>query len=1256
MTEFIYSKILKKFKTGAFAEAIALSDNELRGNAFNEKLSKSLYEVKENLQKSPEDKATNKLSIDNISSLLSFHHIAIAGKFRENFGNKSPEGPISGIKVNSYGDIVVSDDFNHRIQIYDKDFQFKHTFGQKGNKPGEFYYPKGLDIDSKGNIYVADSWNHRIQIFSREGKFISTFGSYGNKPGLFHEPVSIAINSNKKLWVVDRGNHRIQLFDESGNSKGSIGHRGGTIKEKVAELTDMTPHDYSIPSFEFPSDIAVGRKNDIYVVDSHNHRILKFNSYGVYRLSFGRKGKGPGEFLYPHSIAIDHFDNIFVSDLNNNRIQLFSPAGKYHYSIFPNKNNDNSSSPTVLECGKDKSLFVGFAFNPLVLKFEYSQISQEERQSFIKEFRRCSADIYFEEGNISSEKENWSEAVLKYEEAISAIVEGKEEIIPELPFHYLRAIEKSQKENISSFLLKYYENELQALTKSVQSIYRDKKNIIDEMIGPALKYEKTILEENVSPGEDNRRLHELKSKKESFYRKAVNTLLEIKRIHNRQADLFLSLLNRALSKEQDSLAKELVQKSLTAFYRNTDMLLCFLNDHDIQSSKCYGEIQKQPERPFNLREFRLAYELTGTANDFMQLTFPILKNSIHLLSQIALKTSTSKSSAASELFVSFTDEKNLYKTGSVLFKLRYDFTAAVQFKEGLRMLLSYFELNPDKNMSSVIRNRPFDKDWISNKSNIDYAKDLIELLFWEETGITESDNGLKAGLFYLSQSDIKTLQPQASLDEKNHTESLGKLQEEFNQLLSQKKEYDSIILKHDEDLIATASVDQKKRLSKIIENKFIIALSIFGNKMVSEYLFSYSIINFKRCLCLLLNYELKKNEKSKGADEIYQTLNAYHDETLKKIGELKYARKDNWQNAISLHKSSDTHSREPSRINRAKEINKITKSHQIHLEMNFLYLLNSKYTSVSNTLQEIKTYLKTRNNLSEHPDDSSNKSKSVRSMRFGFFGSDKGQFFSPTFICTDAKGNIYAADDSNHKVNKFSPDGSFISSLGSYGNLPGFLNRPNGVLCNYNNDLLICDSLNHRIQKLDGEGNPLTSWGSMGSQNGCFNFPFSICQDDESNLYVSDLGNHRIQKISADGEFILSFGKEGNSNGEFNNPTGICFFNGMLFVGEISSDRIQVFDKEGRFIKSFNYSLESTSRLQGTACIASDKNGQLYISECWNKKIYAFPGDTGVVDSIKPINDLKIPFSNPYGITITGQYLYFCDHYNNCFYRTTTHL
>jgi DNA-binding beta-propeller fold protein YncE len=128
--------------------------------------------------------------------------------------------------------------------------------------------PVGIAFDPLGDIYVADTWNRRVQVFTSSGVFLRQWPIDGwdakdnaGKASLIHEDKPyIAIDANGYVYVTDPTNYRVLVFDRFGNYMLSFGKYG----------TDNA-------SFTLPVGIAAAEDGTIYVSDAHNNRILVFD-------------------------------------------------------------------------------------------------------------------------------------------------------------------------------------------------------------------------------------------------------------------------------------------------------------------------------------------------------------------------------------------------------------------------------------------------------------------------------------------------------------------------------------------------------------------------------------------------------------------------------------------------------------------------------------------------------------------------------------------------------------------------------------------------------------------------------------------------------------------------------------------------------------------------------------------------------------------------------------------------------------------
>jgi chloramphenicol O-acetyltransferase len=80
--------------------------------------------------------------------------------------------------------------------------------------------------------------------------------------------------------------------------------------------------------FVQPFGVAVDSSgNNVYVADSRNNRIQKFDSNGTFITKWGNTGSEDGQFVFPLGVAVDSSgNNVYVADTSNNRIQVFSSA------------------------------------------------------------------------------------------------------------------------------------------------------------------------------------------------------------------------------------------------------------------------------------------------------------------------------------------------------------------------------------------------------------------------------------------------------------------------------------------------------------------------------------------------------------------------------------------------------------------------------------------------------------------------------------------------------------------------------------------------------------------------------------------------------------------------------------------------------------------------------------------------------------------------------------------------------------------
>ena len=183
----------------------------------------------------------------------------------------------------------------------------------------------------------------------------------------------------------------------------------------------------------------------------------------------------------------------------------------------------------------------------------------------------------------------------------------------------------------------------------------------------------------------------------------------------------------------------------------------------------------------------------------------------------------------------------------------------------------------------------------------------------------------------------------------------------------------------------------------------------------------------------------------------------------------------------------------------------------------------------------------------------------VSNMFDGGRGTGKGQFDSPTGIAVDRSGNLLIADTGNGRIEKFSPTGSFITSMGLF-------EAPNGIAVDHGGNIYVAEiGSKHSVQKLDPEGKFLAEW--KGPDPGFYG-PRRIAIGPDESVYVVDQGRTRIVKFRSDGQVLTSWGSKGNGDGQFDDPTSVAVdtTNNKVYVADPINRRIQVFDSDGKFL------------------------------------------------------------------------------------------
>ncbi len=133
------------------------------------------------------------------------------------------------------------------------------------------------------------------------------------------KPVGVSVGPDGNVWVPDTHYHRVIVYTP-----------GGAEVRRFGEVFDRTKGDAgSGGKFIYPTDVAFDAAGRVFVSEYGGHdRVQVFTPAGKFLYAFGRFGEGPGEFNRPQSMVIEG-DAVYITDACNHRIVVYKTDGTY---------------------------------------------------------------------------------------------------------------------------------------------------------------------------------------------------------------------------------------------------------------------------------------------------------------------------------------------------------------------------------------------------------------------------------------------------------------------------------------------------------------------------------------------------------------------------------------------------------------------------------------------------------------------------------------------------------------------------------------------------------------------------------------------------------------------------------------------------------------------------------------------------------------------------------------------------------------
>ena len=179
----------------------------------------------------------------------------------------------------------------------------------------QFRQPRGIDVGPDGRIYVVDAGSDLLAVISPSSRKIESLGGSGWRVGEFNRPMDVAHNplTPSQVYLLDSGNDRVQ--------------KGDLIEGRFSIVGSQTL------SLSSPRGLDVDTMGNLYVADTGNHRVIRFNPMtgNLMELLVGQLREPLDVSVGQRSIYILDGSTLFVCDrLGNMTASLkLPPDGEY---------------------------------------------------------------------------------------------------------------------------------------------------------------------------------------------------------------------------------------------------------------------------------------------------------------------------------------------------------------------------------------------------------------------------------------------------------------------------------------------------------------------------------------------------------------------------------------------------------------------------------------------------------------------------------------------------------------------------------------------------------------------------------------------------------------------------------------------------------------------------------------------------------------------------------------------------------------
>jgi len=271
------------------------------------------------------------------------------------------------------------------------------------------------------------------------------------------------------------------------------------------------------------------------------------------------------------------------------------------------------------------------------------------------------------------------------------------------------------------------------------------------------------------------------------------------------------------------------------------------------------------------------------------------------------------------------------------------------------------------------------------------------------------------------------------------------------------------------------------------------------------------------------------------------------------------------------------------------------------------FALNNEYFAAIDAVGNI--YAASFNQVSKYT------SSGILVSSWGTYGSGPGQFLEIGAIKVGPDGSIYVLDISNKSVQKFTPDGTYLSAI------KGVFQYPQGFDIGKNGDLYVADYTIGQVVVVSASGEVLKTI----SVPNCLD----ALADDAGNVYAADNLNKVVKKFSPDGTLLTTFGSQAGPMA-FEEPFSLALDGyGNIFVTDLMSvgARIAVFRGSGEYLGEIGTTNTTPGGVMSgiiTRPALNSATGELFVPQGTTLFSYQIPGALTAPRVISPASGATI--------------------------------